>query len=311
MTALPGKQWIFPTKTWRKTLSLILWGLLLLLWNPVHAGNDTKGQLANAQAAVRLAVDRYGPHSVETIPARMALAELHIAEGDFPKAEPLLQQALNISLRANGAEHKSQLPILERLAWIDIRNNRFSSGKQFYADAIEIARKVHGTNSPVMQKLIDSLADARQKERVAGTLTNVRRKQTPPSQESTSPAYDLVIASQDQPPPVAALLLPTVPPAGADSKDKSVGHPPTAKDTKAPDSSAVATAPTAPSSAKASPSQEPSIPAAPPSNSPFLFGVSTPQPVTWKADPATGSQPKPQPTTPTTSVTTAPTTATP
>lgn len=201
MTALPENTLVPHPESCLKVLFLLLWTVLVVPWIPAHADDAAKSQLAGAQEAVRLAVDRHGPNAIETVAPRLALAELHIADGDFPKAEPLLQQALNITVRVSGNNHKSLLPILERLAWIDIRNNRFTSGKQFYSDAIEIARRVHGNNSPIMQKLLDNLADARQKERLAGTQTNVRRKQAQSSQGSKDPAHDLVIANQNQPPP--------------------------------------------------------------------------------------------------------------
>ncbi|MBF0133119.1 MAG: tetratricopeptide repeat protein [Magnetococcales bacterium] len=251
-------------------LLFVFWGMMAISWTQIHAEEDARSQLANAQTAIRRAVDRYGPNTIETVPPRMALAELHMANGDFPKAEPLLQQALNISIRVNGTSHKSLLPILERLAWIDIRNNRFSSGKQFYSDAIEIARKTHGSNSPIMQKLLDSLADAREKERQMGNLPAVHRKQTPPTQESADPTYDLVIANQNQPPPpvvpaTTVLGNQTVPseavPSEGIQKTKDLASQPPVAAPVVLETPAVAS---------------------PQSHSPFLFGVTTPQPVTWQ-----------------------------
>ncbi|HAT49880.1 MAG: tetratricopeptide repeat protein [Nitrospirae bacterium] len=261
-------------------LSVFL-GMMAISWTLIHAEEDTRSQLANAQTAIRRAVDRYGPNAIETVPPRMALAELHMADGDFPKAEPLLQQALNISIRVNGTSHKSLLPILERLAWIDIRNNRFSSGKQFYSDAIDIARRTHGSSSPVMQKLLDSLADAREKERQMGNLPAVQRKQTPPAQESADPTYDLVIASQNQPPP------PVVPVTTALGNQTGPGG--TIQEAKGLASQPPVAAPVAP--------ETPAVAPPPQSNSPFLFGVGTPQPITWQpppvAAPTTPSNPLP------------------
>lgn len=277
-------------------LLFVLLGMVAAQWNLVHAEDNVRSQLADAQAAVRRAVDRYGPNAIETVPSRMALAELHIANGDFPKAEPLLQQALNVSIRVNSTGHKSLLPILERLAWIDIRNNRFASGKQFYSDAIEIARRSNGSNSPIMQKLLDSLADAREKERQAGNLPAVHRKQVPPAQQSADPTYDLVIASQNQPPPPMPAVTTPKNQSGPDkaSSDKASSDK-ASKDAKvsASPSAAIASTPKV-----AQPVVTENLPAAvtpPPSNSPFLFGVTTPQPVAWQPPPPTPTTTAPVP----------------
>ncbi|MBF0435464.1 MAG: SPOR domain-containing protein [Magnetococcales bacterium] len=304
MTALPENSLVPHPEFCLDIVFLLLWSVLVIAWVPAHADDATRSQLAGAQEAVRLAVDRYGPNAIETVAPRLALAELHIADGDFPKAEPLLQQALNITVRISGNNHKSLLPILERLAWIDIRNNRFTSGKQFYSDAIEIARRVHGNNSPVMQKLLDNLADARQKERLAGTQTNVRRKQTQSSQGSKDPAHDLVIANQSQ--------LPPTPPAAtaketskADGKGESAPSAAVAKETSKPESKsepAVAIASPAketsqaPSGTPATPPrpEKPEAASAPATNSPFSFAVDTPQPVHWKANPTSVTPATPQ-----------------
>ncbi|MBF0421660.1 MAG: SPOR domain-containing protein [Magnetococcales bacterium] len=212
MTPAPGNRRVIRSATLLQTLIFFLWGTLLGGWIPAQAQDGAKAPLVSAQDAVRLSVDRYGPNAIETVASRLALAELYIVDGDFPKAEPLLQQALNITVRVNGNNHKSLLPILERLAWIDIRNNRFSSGKQFYSDAVEISRRVNGNNNPITLKLLDSLADARQKERSVGNQAAVRKKQTQSPQGTKDPTYELVIANQNQPPPAVTPATASKPP---------------------------------------------------------------------------------------------------
>lgn len=292
MRAMPRNQWVpRPGRPLAILLSVFL-GMIAISWTLIHAEEgDVRSQLADAQTAIRRTVDRYGPNAIETVPPRMALAELHMANGDFPKAEPLLQQALNISIRVNGTSHKSLLPILERLAWIDIRNNRFSSGKQFYSDAIEIARRTHGSNSPVMQKLLDSLADAREKERQTGSLPAVHRKQTPPPQESADPTYDLVIASQSQPPPPPVVPATTTP---TTTLGNQAGPGEAPQEVKAPASPPLVAAPVAP--------ETPAVVPPPQSNSPFLFGVGTPQPITWQPPPVAATTTPSNPIPPTPSV---------
>ncbi|MBF0148146.1 MAG: SPOR domain-containing protein [Magnetococcales bacterium] len=283
MTALPKQESAPDYAHLLVTLICMLWYLSVIAWNPVHAAADIQERLAEAQAAIRHAVDRHGPNAIETVPFRMTLAEIYINEGNYSKAEPLLQQALNISTRINGSSDKSLLPILERLAWIDIRNSRFVSGKQFFSNAIDIARRTYGANSAVLQRLYDSLADARQKERLAGNQSGIVRRPTPPTQERPTPVHDLVIANQERPTPPVITHLPTIAATTNNGSGVGVGNEP--KSPPIPANSAATTASSPPSGQESVPPVN--------NNTPFMFGVDLPQKAERTTTPPSNESPKP------------------
>ena len=129
------------------------------------AGSPAYEQEAAILDKLRAAVDRHGSRDYKTVPYRLELADFYLSKDEFYKAEPLLHQVRRMMERRLGLESVKLLPVLDKLASLDLRQNRFAFAFNLYERAIKIATRHYGKRSSKTKKIKTALVDARRAAR--------------------------------------------------------------------------------------------------------------------------------------------------
>lgn len=114
---------------------------------------------------LRSAADQYGSRSFETASHRLDLADYYLSVGEFPKAEPLLYQSLGLLQKEFGKDTVKLIPVLEKLASLDLRQKRFPFALSLYSQALSIAGRSYGQQSEITKNIAESIAETRRAER--------------------------------------------------------------------------------------------------------------------------------------------------
>ena len=86
------------------------------------------------------------------------LAGLYRAAGEYAKAEPFYEQALEIYQKVHGNEHPYVATCLHDLAGLYMATGEYAKAKPFYEQALEIYKKVHGNEHPYVALCLSNLA---------------------------------------------------------------------------------------------------------------------------------------------------------
>jgi CHAT domain-containing protein len=86
------------------------------------------------------------------------LADLYSARGDYAKAEPLYQRALNIWEKVMGPEHPYVAEVLDNLADLYREKGDYAKAEPFYHRALTIIENAFGPEHPVVASILKGLA---------------------------------------------------------------------------------------------------------------------------------------------------------
>ncbi|MBF0380765.1 MAG: tetratricopeptide repeat protein [Magnetococcales bacterium] len=166
---------------------IILHVLVLLTMSPMMVlGSDSYYQ---KEAAIldelRSAVDTYGPRNYNTVTQRMKLADFYITSGEYNKAEPLLHQVRRMMDIRLGPDNVKILPVLTKIADIDLRQNRFPFAINIYQRISAITNRRYGSNSEKGKKVKNKIAEirraAREWKRLGSKAAVMAETRKPPS----------------------------------------------------------------------------------------------------------------------------------
>jgi CHAT domain-containing protein len=99
-----------------------------------------------------------GPNHPDTSMCLNNLAELYERIGDYTKAEPFLQRALNISRKSVGDEHPRTAIGLNNLAELYLTTGEYAKAKPLLKSAVEIEEKCLGPGDPETVLFLKNLA---------------------------------------------------------------------------------------------------------------------------------------------------------
>jgi tetratricopeptide (TPR) repeat protein len=88
------------------------------------------------------------------------LAELYRSQGGYAEAEPLLQQALELTRRLLGDEHPDVATSLNNLAELYRSQGRYAQAEPLYQQALELRRRLLGEEHPSVATTLNNLADS-------------------------------------------------------------------------------------------------------------------------------------------------------
>ncbi|MBW4634262.1 MAG: tetratricopeptide repeat protein [Iphinoe sp. HA4291-MV1] len=86
------------------------------------------------------------------------LAYLHFSQGRYTEAEPLYQQALQLTRRLLGEEHPHVASSLNNLAGLYRYQGRYAEAEPLYQQALELRRRLQGEEHPSVATSLDNLA---------------------------------------------------------------------------------------------------------------------------------------------------------
>ncbi|MBF0357317.1 MAG: tetratricopeptide repeat protein [Magnetococcales bacterium] len=139
---------------------LLLTSFPLLSW-----GADYYQREESILDDLRSAVDTFGARHYNTVPHRLKLADFYIEEGEYYKAEPMLHQVRSLMEKRFGVGNAKLIPILKKLAALDLRQNRYSFALSQYKRAASIATRHYGSNSTKTKQIQTIIAETRRTER--------------------------------------------------------------------------------------------------------------------------------------------------
>ena len=79
--------------------------------------------------------------------------------GEYPKAEPLVQEALRIFRKVLGPEHPDTVQSLNNLASLDQAMGEFAKAETLYQEALRTRQKVFRPADPDTAKILNNLAE--------------------------------------------------------------------------------------------------------------------------------------------------------
>jgi hypothetical protein len=141
---------------------IILQIVLLLTFFPLLSwGADYYQQEESILDDLRSAVDGFGARHYNTVPHRLKLADFYIAEGEYYKAEPMLHQVRSIMQKRFGPGSAKLIPVIKKLAALDLRQNRFNFALSLYKQAASIATQRYGSKSKKTKQIKAIIAETR------------------------------------------------------------------------------------------------------------------------------------------------------
>ncbi|MBF0447876.1 MAG: hypothetical protein HQL67_06715 [Magnetococcales bacterium] len=114
---------------------------------------------------LRAAVDQYGPRDYNTAPFRLELANYYLDIGEYPKAEPLFHQVIRMLEIQFGPNSSKLIPVLEKMASLDLRKNRFAFALNQYSRARAISVLHYGSQSKHTNEIDSAISETRRAER--------------------------------------------------------------------------------------------------------------------------------------------------
>ena len=133
--------------TWRK-IAPLLFSVLLGVPALAQDGRGSDASLAEAEEAVRVSEQQYGPDHPETATRITRLADLYRIDGQYPKALALLERALAVREKLLGSDDPATAEILDNLAWVYLDMTEYAKGLALSLRALAVREKMLGGNHP-------------------------------------------------------------------------------------------------------------------------------------------------------------------
>ena len=116
--------------------------------------SSAEGPQAEALSLRRTAL---GDEDADTLSSINAAGNLHLAQGDFDRAEPLYQEAPRISRSVLGAEHRFTIVSAINLGRLRNDQGRNADAERHFREALTISRRVLGHDDPDTLLVINNL----------------------------------------------------------------------------------------------------------------------------------------------------------